>query len=202
MKNILLFILISSSVIAETMEKQTLLQANAQHGGYVAPAFKLSRINDARFGMYGIRFGWIVNRTFCLGAAYYGMVGNLTHYDIYAPDEVQPEGNSTFFLFDTYHGGMEIEYIYKPDRQVHVSVGALMGIGHVRYHAKSSDVVLSDDRHLFIEPSINANVNISDHVKFILGFSYMVTAGVKAKGLDGNSLSGFTLNASVAFGIF
>lgn len=192
----------SSSVIAQTMEKQTLLQANAQHGGYVALAFKLSRVNDARFGMIGARFGWIINRSFSIGAAYYGMASALTHYKIYAPDDVQPDGNSKYYLFDTYHGGLDIEYIHKPEKQVHLSTGALMGIGHVRYPAKSNASVLSDDRHLFIEPTVNANVNISNHVKFKFGCSYMITTGVKAVGLDRNSLSGFVLNASIAFGIF
>ncbi len=192
----------NGSVIAQTMQKQTLLQANAQHGGYVALAVKLSRVNDARFGMIGGRFGWIVNRSFSLGAAYYGMAPTLTHYDIYAPDAVQPDDNAKYYLFDTYHGGLDIEYIYKPEKQVHLSAAALMGIGHVRYPATSNPSVLSDDRHLFVEPALNANVNISNHVKFKLGCSYMIAAGVKAAGLDRNSLSGFMLNASVAFGFF
>lgn len=201
-KILLLAILFGSLVHAQSMEKQTLIQANALHGGFVALAFKLSRMNEARFGMLGARFGWIVNRNFSLGAAYYGMAGNLTHYDVYAPDVVQPQGNSKYYLFDTYHGGLELEYIYQPDWQVHFSVSSLMGIGHVRYPAKSSEQVLSDDRHLFVEPALNVNVNVSNHVKFIVGFSYMVAAGVKAAGLDGNSLSGFMLNTSIAFGIF
>ena len=184
------------------MEKQTLLQANAQHGGYVALAFKLSRVNEARFGMIGARFGWIVNRSFSLGAAYYGMATNVTHYDIYAPDEVQPSGNSKYYLFDTYHGGLQFEYIHKPEKQVHLSAGALMGIGHVRYPASSNQTVLSDDRHIFVEPSLSANVNISNNVKVALGFSYMIAAGVKAEGLDGDSLSGFVLSASIALGYF
>lgn len=195
-------ILFSCLVIAQSEEKQTLFQANAQHGGFAGLAFKLSRVDDTRFGMLGVRFGWIINRTFSLGAAYYGMANRLTHYTIYAPEDVQPAGNSRYYLFDTYHGGLEIEYIHKPDKQVFLSASSLLGIGHVRYPANNSAEILSDDRHVFIEPSLNVNVNISNHSKFIVGFSYMIATGVKAEGLTKDSLSGFTLNAAVAFGFF
>ncbi len=195
-------ILLCSITWAESSEKQTLLQANARHGGFVAPAFKLSRLDDARFGMLGYRYGWVVNRSFSLGAAYYDMAYDLTHYKLYAPDVVQPPGNSQYYIVSTHHGGIELEYIFKPDNQMFFSLNALMGIGHIRYAAESGPEVIIDDRHLFIEPTLNINVNISEYVKFIVGFSYHYTSGVRAKGLDDDSLSGFTIVSSIACGIF
>jgi hypothetical protein len=202
-KKILLFaLLLSSFCTAETRQKQTLLQGNAQHGGFAALGLKLGKVDDAWYGMLGFRFGWIINRSFSIGAAYYDMARNMSHYEIYAPDEVQPTNNNNYYIFDTNLGGLELEYILYPDRQIHFGFNTLMGIGHIRYLEPIYSRAIVDDRHLFIEPTLNINLNVSNHTKLIWGFSYKYTTGVKTEGLSDKSLSGLMITGTFAVGIF
>ena len=61
-KILLLAVLCSSFSFAETTEKQTLTRGNALHGGFVALSFKLTKVMDAWYGMFGFRIGWTMNK--------------------------------------------------------------------------------------------------------------------------------------------
>jgi hypothetical protein len=203
LKRILIFvILVSNIATAQITNKQTLLNGNAQHGGFITASAKVAKISDAWFGMLGFRMGWIINRNFSLNAAYYALTPQITHYKLYAPDEVQPPGNGNFYLLDTTMGGIEIEYLFKPHKQVHLSTALFMGMAHIFYQEPVDLRAIVDDRHIFLEPTLNINLNVSDYVKLVFGLSYRFTSGVKAAGLDDDKLAAFTATTSLAVGIF
>ncbi|MBN1466050.1 hypothetical protein JXA02_09830 [candidate division KSB1 bacterium] len=201
-KALLFYFLLGTIAFSEIVEKQTLTKGNARHGGFVAAAITCAEVSDAWYGMYGFRMGWIINRHFSLGAAYFDMAKYLTHYKVYAPDVVQPAQNSHYFLLDTNKAGLELEYFLNPDGQVHISASALMGIGHIKYEEPAYFEVFIDDRHLFIEPTVTVNLNISENVKLNIGFIYRFVSGIRAEGLNNGSLSGFTVSSSLAVGFF
>lgn len=194
--------MLASIVLSEMEEKQTLTRGNAQHGGFIAASVTCANVKDAWYGMYGFRMGWIVNRHFSLGAAYFDMAKYLTHYKVYAPDAVQPQQDGNYYLFDTNKAGIEFEYYFTPEKQAHFSLAILMGVGHVIYEEPAYFEALIDDRHLFVEPTVNINFNISEYVKVNIGFIYRFVSGVKAPGLQDGNLSGFTASSSLAVGIF
>lgn len=199
----MLFVLILGSLgFAETKQKQTLLRGNAKHGGFGALSIKVGKLQDAWYGMLGFRFGWIINNNFSLGAAYYDMARNLTHYDVYAPDAVQPPNNNNYYILDTNLGGLDLEYLLFPEKQIHFGFNLLMGIAHIRYLEPVHFGAVVDDRHLFIEPTLNVSLNVSDHIKVIWGFSYRSADGVKAEGLTDDSVSGLMITGSFAVGLF
>ncbi len=195
---VILFALTQNSY---SYEKMTLTSNGLKNGGFVGAALKISQLDDAWFAMAGFRMAWVINEHFTFGGAYYDMTEMFTHFDLYVPQEAQPAGEERHLL-KTNYAGMELGYIFAPERVVFISLYNLMGIGHLQYVEPKFLAATRDDRYIFTEPSVDINLNLSDHIKITTSAGYRLVSGVRATGMSNQDLSGLTLTASVILGSF
>ncbi len=123
MKAALVVLALLSTVPLFAQEEATIFDSpNLDHGGYFAPAAKVSRINGQIGVLAGLRGGLIVDHAVSLGLAGYALVNNLP------ADQPGPQNQPNLNL---YYGGLELGYIYDSNSPVHLALNALAGVGLV-----------------------------------------------------------------------
>ena len=111
--------------------QETLLEGDIRHGGFGAPVVKFTGIDD-RFGvLVGGRGGWIINGSFVLGAGGYGLA-NVNNFE----RSVAALGDTRRLVMG--YGGLELEYVHRPDELVHFSTNLLIGAGGLVWGASGS----------------------------------------------------------------
>jgi hypothetical protein len=167
---------------SERMPPETLIHDGFESSGYGAPVVKYSRVAGTDAFFVGGKGGWVINHSFVLGGAGYGLVSN---YQL--PGDVLSFG----------YGGAMLEYIADPDRLIHLSFDTVIGGGGVGpKHNSSPNAVF------ILEPEANVLVNISQGIHAGLGVSYRFTRGVHIADLTNSDLSGFGSSLFVQFGGF
>ena len=151
-------------------------------GGYGAPVVRYSPVGSTDQLFVGARGGWIINHSFVIGGAAYGLA---TSYQL-------PGDRLTFG-----YGGLMLEYIAMPQNVFHVAFDTVIGGGAVapRNSTSPSAVVV-------LEPELDGVVNLSSSVRAGLGLSYRMTRGKNVANLTSSDLSGFGGNLFVQFGSF
>ncbi|OGC90870.1 MAG: hypothetical protein A2W25_13145 [candidate division Zixibacteria bacterium RBG_16_53_22] len=201
-------ILIGFSLIMALMaamagaEDETLLSGEIEHGGFGAPVVKFTELKDEFAVLVGGRGGWIINHSFSIGGAGYGLVNQ----DI---DERIISTDTTLFLTMGY-GGVEFEYIASSEKLMHMTISSLIGGGAIDYLAKSNSRdwdhhdYHSDNADAFFvfEPAINGELNVVEFFRIGAGVSYRFISGVETEELTDNDLSGLAANIMFKFGKF
>jgi hypothetical protein len=212
-KLIFLFILISSSLLAQ---EETIFSGDVEHGGYGGPEFKVTQIDNSLNLLVGGKGGWIINHSFVIGLAGYGLVTSIT-----------PEDNINSDLRLAFgYGGLNLEYINSSNRIVHFTVSALVGAGGVAWYDHSDwfDDNYDDNRHTYagdaffvFEPGASIELNIVKWMRIDLGVSYRLISGAESnlkilpystsgvlyeKSIKDKDLSGISGNITFKFGLF
>jgi hypothetical protein len=177
-----------------------------QHGAYIAPVFKFTTINGQGAVISGIKAGWIINKTFVIGAAYYGLSSDITQ------NWVDPvTGQAPMVKITT--GGLNFEYVFFSDNFISGSAEFFMGGAGINIEpgdkSKTHTVFYGGD-FLIWEPQLNANINLNDWFHLSLGVSYRTTnnldfyPGNDPAGPDFpiKNLRGFTGTLSFIFGMY
>ena len=169
----------------------------AQHGAYIAPVVKFTSINEQSAVISGIKAGWIINKTFVIGAAFYGLSSNINQKWIDPLNDQSP-----LVKFTT--GGLNFEYVFFSDNIISGSAEIFMGGAGINIgSAYGGDF-------LIWEPQLNSNININDWFHVSLGLSYRTTSGLDyypsndPAGTDFpiKNLRGFTGSLSLIFGMY
>jgi len=102
---VIVFPLYSQENSKEGPKEQTLFESGSyKSGGYGAPEVKFTNVND-KFGvLVGGRGAWILNSTFAIGGAGYGLVTSHSISDYFTRED-------TVAYLRTGYGGLYLSYI-------------------------------------------------------------------------------------------
>ncbi len=175
--------------------QETLIEGDFRHGGFGAPVVKFTEI-DSRFGvLVGGRGGWIINGSVVIGGGGYGLanVANFEHLMNGAGDPGELEMG---------YGGLELGYVHRPDKVVHVSLGLLIGAGGLTWNPDGRSGAGADDAFFVAEPELAVVLNATTFLRAALGVSYRLTRDVELFDLRDADLSGFAAVVALKFGSF
>ena len=164
-------------------KEKTLFSDKLEHGGYGGPVFKITSINGELSFFSGGRGGWIINHTFVIGGGGYRLL-----------NDVSINGND----LNINYGSFEFEYIYRSEALIHFTVHTGIGFGNVSYAETDFD-----DRYFFIEPSLNAEINVVEWFRINAGAGYLYVNGIEdMPGLSDSDIRGIMGSIVFKFGAF
>lgn len=179
-KIIAILILIFSFTLVMALE-ETLITGKIESGGYGGPIVQFSQIDGNGVIFSGGRGGWIINHTYSVGGAGYGLVNEV---------KVKDEGKDRTISLG--YGGLLIQYIGNSDKLIHYNVGVLVGAGGINYVE-----VDNADSFAVVQPELEMVLNVSEFFRLSAGAGYRFAFGSGEKIYDNKALSG--LNAMVGF---
>jgi hypothetical protein len=188
----LLVVLLTSPVFAQ---EQTLIGGDIESGGFGGPAVKVTTLNGETAVLVGGRGGWIINHSFVLGGAGYGLVTNVN----------TKITDSVHQFIEMGYGGLDLEYIASSNDLIHLSIGLLIGGGGISYKDEDDDRF---DNHrsmkgfFVLEPSVHANLNVTHFFRIAGGVSYRYVNGLKSPLSTNTDLSGPSAVLTLKFGKF
>jgi hypothetical protein len=177
-------------------QEETLLQQEIESGGFGAPVVRFTDVNDDFGVMVGGRGGWIVNHAFSLGGGGYGLANSIDAGPA-VPDSLE---------LSMGYGGLELEFIGRSDRLVHLTFYTLIGAGGVSINPEGDDDNGDDDGEsdafFVVEPIANVELNITTFFRINAGAGYRFVWNVDTPGLENKDLSGATVSLTFKFGKF
>ena len=183
-------------------EVQTLSGNNGHSGGYGALTFKGSKFKDASIMMMGIRGAWVINRSFGLGIDLNGIIPTTKF------DDVDPSGLHKGILLGGY-GGLLLEPIVWSNKIVHLAIPLSMGAGWLGYVEDWEDEMyyysgdlMDDDVFWYIEPGINAEINITNYFRINVGISKRFTQDLNLYNTPSDAFDKINYSLTLKFGGF
>jgi hypothetical protein len=167
-------------------QQRTLVDGPVRSGGFGAPVVKFGDVAGL-FGVWaGGRGGWILNESFVIGAGGYGLTN---------------QAHLTFDALEMGYGGLDLEYINRPNDLVHISLGVLVGGGGVTYYPGNSFAGFYSG-FFVAEPAVNITLNVTPIFRIAIGATYRAVESLSLPGLTNSDLSGFTGQIQFKFGQF
>ena len=194
MKKVLWFVLLVFTVPVFAQE-ETLINGDIESGGFGGPAVKITTLNGENAVMVGGRGGWIINHSFVLGGAGYGLV---TDVNAKVTDSMHQ-------YLQMGYGGLDLEYIASSNDLIHLSVGLLIGGGGIGYKQGDNDMFNASHQtsSFFVaEPSVHINLNVTLFFRIAAGASYRYVSGLKSVVSSNTDLSGPSAVLTFQFGTF
>src|SRR5208283_2273635 len=99
-------------------QPETLVSGNMEYGAFGAPVIKFSQVGKNLGVWAGGEGGWIINHSFWIGGAGYGLATNIS----------TTMDNSTSNIYLGYGGG-EIGIMIMPEKLIHCTADVLVGAG-------------------------------------------------------------------------
>ncbi|MFQ5707351.1 MAG: hypothetical protein ACE5HO_07870 [bacterium] len=193
-KATVLHLLLMGLPLSLLAQDETLINGKIESGGYGALVLKTTQIKDEMGLMVGGSGGWILNHSFVIGGAGYGLVTNVGSNQIVF-------GNDTFLNMG--YGGLWLEYIPEPRKLWHVSFNILVGAGGLNLRSRNfSRNFFEWDSFFVAEPGAVLMLNITHHFRVGLGASYRFVDGVDLGDVSDNDVSGAAANVFFKFGKF
>lgn len=175
-------------------QQETLISGDIENGGFGGPVCKIGSVYQEAALMIGGRGGWVINHQFVLGAGGYGLMT-----DIASKEDSNLEMNMGY-------GGVEIEYIKRPNKLIHLSFMTLLGgggAGFSEHHTSDWDENYEYDTFFIAEPSVHMMLNVTEFFRIGLGGSHRFVTGINnGSELSNSDLSGPTLIITLKFGNF
>ena len=212
---IIAIVIIISSLNLYTQEKTGEMETifgdkEYQSGYYGCPEVKYTQFNDQMEIMVGGRGGWIINHTFSIGLAGYGLVTNSEVNSGYIPRDsldLRP------YYVQTGMGGIFLQYTYSSNSMIHFTVNSLIGAGGASYTPNMRGMNTNmgfdynnrnyDQSAFFVfEPGIGVEMNIFRFFRVELGGSYRIISGLDLPKVDNSSFGGASVNLAFKFGNF
>lgn len=193
---------------AEDDEIKTLLKKGTKYGGFMGFTVKLADINHYNTVLVGGNMGALFNDNFMLGAGGYG---------ISSTNSFEGKVNSTInntqplYLYGGY-GGIIVGYKIFPTEIIHVSIPVLIGGGGFEISdIKSNNVdeisinhTVEETTALVIEPSIEAEINVTKFFRIAIGGGYRIVQGTNfsINNVSDADLTSWSTHFSLKFGKF
>ena len=195
-------VLVLSLLAAATVsakEANVLLGGEVRHSGYGAPTLQLTHFDDNIGVMTGVRGGWIINDKFVLGLSASGLVNSISQESLTG---TSTSGGNLITSFG--YCGLLLEYYLFPHSTVHVSVGAVVGAGGLRFSEslKNDHDDFEGDVPFVAEPEIGVYLNVTSFFRIGLTVSYRLVTDVDTANVSPIDLSGFAGGLSLSFGAF
>jgi hypothetical protein len=176
-------------------------------GGWGSPVFKVANFAAGFNGPFGLIVGGeggvILDRSFYIGVAGYGLVTDLDKYHI---TNVLPTGNNV----NLSYGGLIFKYHFFPKSAVNFSIGTLVGAGAYgnsiphKSGTPGSNMANSMNPSFTAEPEIYMFINLAKFCRFGVGGSYrfLIDDGNNRAGLTAVNMWGYSINIMFQFGRF
>lgn len=143
-------------------------------GGYAAPELKLSTLAGDGVLLAGAQAGWILGRVVTLGGGGYTTITNVN-----APRSLQSvNGDARLGLG---YGGFRMGMIFADQRRIHATAGILVGGGNA-WTDSPSLTFRRVDGILVLEPDVEAELNVTKHVRVALGGGYRFLGNLQEPG--------------------
>ena len=190
-----LFLLVIIFTFSALAQESTLISGDIESGGFGGPVIKVTNINGENAVIAGGRGGWIINHSFVLGGGGYGLVTDVNA-------KVKDLNHQ---YVEMGYGGLEIEYIASSDDIIHLSIGLLVGGGGIGYKHEDNEVFNTSHNtksFFVIEPSADANLNVTRFFRIAAGASFRYVSGLKSVISTSADLSGLSAVLTFKFGKF
>jgi hypothetical protein len=180
-------------------QTQTLFGGDIESSGFGGPTTALTWVNGDPELLVGGGGAWTINRTFALGLAGYGLA---TAHNLETAQDSERQ------RLEGGYGGVTFEYMHRPDRLVHVSVGTLLGAGGFAIvegsrFDDSDDQNSIDETAVFVaEPELGLSVNLFQFLQARVAGSYRFVVGSTLDGFGDGDLSGPAASFGLRFGRF
>lgn len=187
-------------------EIKSLISKNSETYGFGGADLKIGDIAGNRSLIIGGSGGVIVNRTYFLGLAGYGLITD-NEIDGLIPTTSTPVEKK----LDIYggYGGMVFGFTLWTREPVHLHFPFLAGAGAFEvvdnnFFNNNFDTDFSIERSAFFigEPGAQLEFNITEHFRIGAGVSYRFVKGLDMVNLEDADLTGLSTNISVRFGQF
>jgi hypothetical protein len=182
---------LSDSAVAQ--ETETLMNADTKFNSMWSLELKTNSLQKEIGSLIGIYWGAVINRSIIFGI---GGASNLTH----------KVTNYGYFQ-------LSAQYVEQPDKLLHYGGQIIFGLATAKdYQSPKSGLFdnfanTSGTGFYFVEPRINAELNITQSEKLVLGLSYCFALGLEEKNqnvakskITNKDLSGVTITIGVKFG--
>jgi hypothetical protein len=164
-------------------------ETKIHHGGYGAPEIKLTPIASNAGLFMGSQGGWIIDRTFVVGGAGYGLV-----------NDVKPTiGGVESAPLSIGYGGFRGGFVLFSERRIHLTGGVILGGGAASAGPREQK---QSAGFFVVEPDVAAELNVRSWLRLTLGGSYRFTNTPEGTGLRAAQLSGPAATFAVKFGSF
>lgn len=182
---------------------------SAQHGAFISPVIKYTQVNNQSAMMYGGKAGWIINKTFVIGGAFYGLLTKVSQPWIDPLSKSAP-----YIYFNT--GGLNLEYFVFRREPLSVSLEMFLGGAGLKLLPRDETgpfVDLYGGDFLIFEPQLNASYSFNDWLHLSLGLSYRYADGFdiypdnklndpSLPSISINSFKGTSAVLSLVFGMY
>jgi hypothetical protein len=186
---------VSPTTTAPANDEETaeaLFSGPLRSSGYGAVSMKFTPLQGQFGTMVGGYGGWFINKTLLIGGGGYGLTTSIT-----APS--RPGENISFG-----YGGIVLEYVGASDKVFHYSIQTLVGWGGVGFY-RPRDFAFSSrsiSPVFVIEPSLMAELNVTNFLRLAVGGGYRIATGVQLDGLTNADVSSYSLSLNFKFGSF
>lgn len=175
-------------------QTETLVGDDFQSGGYGAPIWKVTTVAGKTTVMSGGRGAWVINRTYSLGGGGFSLVSDLE------TDEVSTDGKPLFLRMS--YGGLELGYMHRTAKLVHLVFHLTMGGGTVELREHSPSKEEASDNFYALEPSLGVDANVTTWFRLGAGVSYLVPLGAELDPFDASDFGGPGAVLVLKFGKF
>ncbi|MEQ8882075.1 MAG: hypothetical protein RLQ12_20720 [Cyclobacteriaceae bacterium] len=187
-------------------EIKSLIGKSSETYGFGGADLKIGDIAGNRSLIIGGSGGVIVNRTYFLGLAGYGLVTD-NEIDGLIPTATTPM-EKKLNIYGGY-GGMVFGFTLWTREPVHLHFPFLVGAGAFEvvdnnFFNNNFDTDFSIERSAFFigEPGAQIEFNITENFRLGAGVSYRLVRGLDLVNLEDEDLTGLSANISVRFGQF
>ena len=201
MRYLTLFIMLFMVATNAAAQEETLFKEENETSGFGGPVVKYTTIHNQRAVMLGGRGGWIIDHSFIIGGGAYG-----TASEVNAPAGVLPLAGPLDIKFE--YGGLELEYLFKPNSLGHLGMYVLIGGGTIKYDkdrggdGESNEQAGENDYVFVLEPAVTGELNVTTWFRLNAGISYRHVSGVTQVGLKQSDFSGPAATLTFKFGTF
>lgn len=198
-----ILLMIGLNLYSQSEPKTLFGNGDIRHGGYGGPEIKATQVNGGEWGvLVGGRGGWILNSTFSLGGAGYGLV---TSHKV--PNYISIHGKEVYLRYG--YGGLFLEYINNSDEIFHFTINSLIGAGGAIYTTKINEIINGNKDYVYessaffvFEPGATVDVNILKNFRIGLGASYRLVSFLELPNTTNKDIGGVSVNLIFKFGSF
>ncbi|MFM1932259.1 MAG: hypothetical protein RL226_1562 [Bacteroidota bacterium] len=188
-------------------DMQTLFGNDPSIGVFLGFGSKMSSFNKEAGMMLGGELAMTFGHSFNIGVHGYGLVNEARSVNT---DEF---GNDLYYTIG--YGGLTLEPVFFSKRAVHFSVPVLIGAGGVgesRYPLMDPDYIDQEldgfdgfyrtDFFFYVEPGVNAEVNLMKFVRLYAGVSYRLAYDIDLPQTSDANMSSLGVNLGLRVGVF
>lgn len=206
--SVLMFSLIGLYAIAQddNSKMETLFgDGPTTYGGYGGPRVAYTQFDGQDAWLVGGRGGVVINHSFVIGGAGYGIVNSPSFLNIEYEGTTYPKA-----YLEGGYGGMYLEYILMPNKIVHLSFPVLVGAGGLLYAETSAasaggnfeETIITNTSFFVVEPGVEVELNVVRFMRVSAGISYRYTKGVELPNTPTNAFNSLSGSISLKFGKF